>query len=98
MKRPVSILIAGTLVLILAACSGSTGGLGSVPTAVPTAPDASGGPDLTPAPSGSAGPSGPSGSPGSSASAIPSAAASPSGASISRAHSLLGGEPGSAGL
>jgi germination protein M len=99
MKRPVSMLIAGTLVLILAACTGGTGGLGSVPTAVPTPPVASGGPDLTAAPSGSAAPStNPSGEPGSSPGATPSAAASPAGTTIVRAYFVLGGEPGSIGL
>jgi germination protein M len=95
MKRLSPILVAGTLVAILAACSGSTGGLGSVPSAVPAPSDGSAGPDLTPAPDGSAGPSAsPSDAPGS----TPSAAPSPAGTTIVRAYFVLGGEPGSAGL
>ena len=95
MKRMSSILIAGTLVAVLAACSGSTGGLGSVPSAVPTPSDGSAGPDLTPAPDGSTSPStNPSQAPGS----TPSAAPSPAGTTIVRAYFVLGGQPGSEGL
>ena len=99
MKRTTSILLTTALVLILAACNGASGGLGSVPSAVPTpSPDASG-TDLTPAPSGSSSPSsGPSTEP----SDAPGASATPAGTTaetmIVRAYFVLGGEPGSAGL
>ena len=71
-----AILSRAALVVILAACNGSSGGLGSVPSAVPTpSPDASG-TDLTPAPSGSTSPSsGPSTKP----SDAPGASATPAG-------------------
>ncbi len=99
MPRSMSILLAVTLVAMLAACNGATGGLGSVPSAVPTpSPDASG-TDLTPAPGGSTGPSAapssePSDAPGTSA--PPSG--TPAGTMIVRAYFVLGGEPGSVGL
>ena len=97
MKRSASILIAGTLLAVLAACSGSTGGLGSVPTAVPTASSDPAGPDLTPAPSGVPTPSADaSQAPGSSANPTP--VPSPAGTSIVRAYFVLGGAPGSEGL
>ena len=51
MKRLSSILVVGMLVATVAACGGSTGGLGSVPTAAPIPSDEPGGPDLTPGPS-----------------------------------------------
>jgi Spore germination protein len=103
MKRMSSILITGTLIAILAACSGSTGTLGSVPSAVPTPSTAASndpaGPDLTPAPSDATTPSTtPSQDPGSSANAVPTPVASPAGNTIVRAYFLLGGQPGSEGL
>jgi spore germination protein GerM len=97
MKRTSSILIAGTLVAVLAACSGGTGGLGAVPSAVPT--PSSAGADLTPAPSDGTGPStSPSQEPGSSGGAEPTPVATPAGTSIVRAYFVLGGQPGSEGL
>ena len=51
MKRPISIVLALALVVGLAACGASTGGLGSVPSVVPTPPAAirrPDEPDLTP--------------------------------------------------
>lgn len=103
MKRMSSILITGTLIAILAACSGSTGTLGSIPSAVPTPSTAASndpaGSDLTPAPSDATTPSTtPSQDPGSSANAMPTPVASPAGNTIVRAYFLLGGQPGSEGL
>ncbi len=100
MKRlPSSILIA-TLVAILAGCAGSTGGLGTVPTAAPTPSADPTGPDLTAAPGGAhatATPSTPaSGEPGSSV--TPSPVTSPAGTMLVRAYFVLGGQPGSVGL
>ncbi|MEP6639258.1 MAG: GerMN domain-containing protein [Chloroflexota bacterium] len=97
MKRTTSIVISGILLASLAACSGSTGGLGSVPTAVPVPSDGSPEPDLIPAPSGSTTPSAdpsdaPSAGPGSTASPAPAET------TILRAYFVLGGEPGSEGL
>ena len=76
MKRTTSAILTAALIVILAACNGTTGGLGSVPSAVPTpSPDASG-TDLTPAPSASTSPSsGPSIEP----SDAPGASATPAG-------------------
>ena len=103
MKRLSSILVVGMLVATVAACSGSTGGLGSVPSAVPIASDEPGGPDLTPGPSNPPSPSSePSEAPGASPSTRPSAAPTatpaPSRTTIVRAYFVLGGEPGSVGL
>ena len=103
MKRLSSILAVGMLVATVAACSGSTGGLGSVPTAAPIPSDEPGGPDLTPGPSSPASPSvAPSETPGATPSTRPSAAPTatptPSGTTIVRAYFVLGGEPGSEGL
>jgi germination protein M len=97
MTRLSTTLVAGLLVTALAACNGSTGGLGSVPTPVPTAipsvePTS---PDLTPAASLPAVPSDePSGPPD--ASARPGTPTSAT--MIVRAYLLLGGEPGRAGV
>ncbi len=101
--RPVALgaaLLAVTAIVV-GACGGSSGPLGSVPPAS-TAPEpsvAQGSPDLTPAPSdGPAG--GPSDAPGSSSSPGPSAgpSASPSSTTLVRAYFWLGGLPGSEGL
>lgn len=99
MKRSTTIFLVATLVAVIAACSGSTGGLGSVPSAAPTASADPGGPDLTPGPSGTPTPSTsasaePSGTP----SVTPTPAASPAGTMIVRAYFVLGGDPGSVGL
>lgn len=96
MKRIAWIFLAGALVVVLAACSGSTGGLGSVPLPLPTPSSGAVAPDLTPVPSDAAtsAPSTvPSQAPGSSASA-----ATPAANMIVRAYFVLGGQPGSAGL
>jgi hypothetical protein len=86
-------LLAG-LVVAVAACAGSSGGLASVPSPVspPTASTEPTGPDLTPAPDPTAGPT---------ASVEPGASdppAAPPGTMTVRAYFVLGGEPGSAGL
>jgi len=107
MKRLSSILVVGMLVATVAACGGSTGGLGSVPTAAPIPSDQPGGPDLTPGPSNPASPSvEPSTAPDATPSDRPSAAPggstaptqAPSGTTIVRAYFVLGGEPGTVGL
>jgi hypothetical protein len=106
-NRLSSILAVGMLVATVAACGGSTGGLGSVPTAAPIPSDEPGGPDLTPGPSDPASPSvEPSETPGATPSNGPSAAPggteaptpAPAGTTIVRAYFVLGGEPGSVGL
>ena len=100
MKRFLSIILTGTLVAVIAACTGSTGGLGAVPTPAPTASADPTGPDLTPASSGAPATAIPStlasGDPGSSVS--PSPATSPAGTMLVRAYFVLGGQPGSVGL
>jgi len=98
MKRMPSLLIAGALVAVLAACNGSTGGLGSVPSPAPTPAIEPTNPDLTPAPSTSTPSTGPSEEPGASPTDGASPAASPAGTTIVRAYFVLGGELGSVGL
>ena len=101
MKRPSALILAGLLVIVIAACTSSSGGLGSVPTAVPAPSDQPGGTDQTPAPSNPASPTAePSATPDAGSSAAPSATATPApgGTSIVRAYFVLGGEPGSVGL
>lgn len=105
MRLPSSIVLAGVLVLSLAACAGSTGDLGTVPSPVSTAttsPDPTS-PDLTPAPSAPTGAStAPSSEPTADASAEPGASPTPgspaSGTMTVRSYFVLGGEPGSVGL
>ena len=100
MKRLPSILAVGALVAVLAACNGSSGGLGSVPPPLPTASNGAVAPDLTPVPSDAATPASStatSEAPGSSASAT-TASASPATNMIVRAYFVLGGQPGSTGL
>jgi spore germination protein GerM len=99
MKRTISILITASLVAVLAACNGTTGGLGSVPSTAPTPSADTGGPDLTPAPSGTPTPSTtPSTAPSGAPSAAPTPVATPAETMIVRAYFVLGGEPGSVGL
>jgi len=99
MKRSTTIVLVAILVAVIAACTGSGGGLGPVPSAAPTPSADTGGPDLTPAPSGTATPStDPSIEPSGSPSVTPTPAASPSKTMIVRAYFVLGGEPGSIGL
>jgi Immunoglobulin-like domain of bacterial spore germination/Sporulation and spore germination len=85
------------LSLVIAACGGGSGGLGTVPPA-PTSPEpsvAQGSPDVTPAPSTDASEE-PSEEPSESAGSSPSP--SPSGTTIVRAYFWLAGGEGSAGL
>lgn len=98
-SRTIFTLIA--VVALVAACSGSTGGLGSVPTSEPTAFAEPTSPDLTPGPSGGVSPSNepstePSASPD--ASVAPSASPSSTDTMIVRAYFVLGGKPGVVGL
>src|SRR4051794_26220342 len=99
------------IIAIVAACGGSTGGLGSVPTSAPTASAEPTSPDLTPGPSASAGASHeptesteptdePSDIPDASTapSAAPAKSPGPAGTMIVRAYFVLGGEPGAVGL
>ena len=100
LSRRSAVLLVG-VALILVACTGGGGNLGSVPP-VPT-PSASldPGPDLTPEPSAtpSAAPtSGPSSEPTSEPSSTPSPTVAPTDTMIVRAYFVLGGEPGVEGL
>ena len=98
--KPISrIFIAGVLVALVAACNGSTGGLGSIPSAAPTPSVDPSGSDMTPTPSGTPA-SSPlqSTEPGASPSPAPTPVASPAETMIVRAYFVLGGEPGSVGL
>jgi germination protein M len=93
-RQPTLVFLATvSLVALLAACSPS-GGLGPVPSSVPTAAPSvgPGEPDITPQPSVPASPAVPSESPAASPSASPDAT------TIVRAYFYLGGEPGSDGL
>jgi hypothetical protein len=102
MRRHRLTIALGTIlssVVLLAACGGTTGPLGTVPVASPSAEAsvAQGSPDLTPAPS-SEPTSVPSGTPTGPAGSSSAPTASPSGTTIVRAYFYLGGGPGSAGL
>ena len=94
-------LVFVTVMSLVVACGGATGGLGSVPTAAPSASAEPTSPDLTPGPSTSAIPST---EPSADASGSPSAPADPSPTPgttetmLVRAYFILGGEPGSVGL
>ena len=98
--KPISrILIAGVLVALVAACNGSTGSLGSIPSAAPTPSVDPSGSDMTPTPNGT--PTAvplPSTAPGASPTAAPTLVATPAETMIVRAYFVLGGEPGSVGL
>lgn len=102
MKRISCILVLGASIALIAACSGSTGGLGSVPSTAPTvAPSvAQGSPDLTPEPTAPS--PAPTTSPTTEPGASPTPAATPvpssAGTTIVRAYFVLGGQPGSVGL
>lgn len=95
--RPL-VLVTG-LVLVLSACGGGSGGLGTVPPVSPT-PEPSvvpGSPDVTPGPTTGPSPSAPA-SPGATPGATPSPQPTPAGKTIVRAYFYLGGEQGSEGL
>ena len=102
-QRPVPLItsLLAAAAILVGACGGSTGSLGSIPPAS-AAPDpsvAQGSPDVTPAPSDepTVVPSdAPSASESPDASVAPSA--SPTGTSLVRAYFWLGGLPGSEGL
>ena len=99
MNRPIAALfLAIALITSLAACGGGgTGGLGTVPSAAPTASAAPTGPDETPA--ASALPSTePSTEPAGSPTPIASPTGSPGATMLVRAYFVLGGEPGVTGL
>jgi len=102
-NRPVPLIAAllAVTAIVVGACGGSSGPLGSVPPASsgPEPSVAQGSPDLTPAPSDEP-TSEPSVTPGSSSTPGTSAAptATPSGTTIVRAYFWLGGLPGSEGL
>ena len=101
MNRPAAALfLVLALITGLAACGGGgTGGLGSVPSAAPTASSAPGGPDETPAPSASALPTAePSEEPAGSPTPSAGPSGSPGATMIVRAYFVLGGEPGVTGL
>ena len=108
MKPTSRLLVAGALVAVVAlvaACNGSTGGLGSVPSVAPTPSAEATGPDLTPGPSDGVTPSTepsiePSVSPDANPTPAPTATpkASPGATMIVRAYFVIGVEPGSEGL
>lgn len=85
MKRPIAFLSVALVAAMLAACTPSTGGLGSVGSAAPSAEPsvAPGSPDLTPAPSSPAGTPDPT---------------SPTGTTVVRAYFHLAGPQGGEGL
>ena len=104
MNRSATFVLIGTLAVVLSACVASGGGLGPVPTAVPTPSGSPAGPDLTPIPTSSADPTGsPTSTPGASGSPSPTGSPAPtddpgSGKTIVRAYFVLGGERRSEGL
>jgi germination protein M len=102
MTRPIALFLALTLAAVVVACGNATGGLGSVPTSVPTpSPAASEGPDLTPGSSEAPGPSespSPTAQPSGTLVSSPTPVATPGTTMIVRAYFVLGGEPGVAGL
>ncbi|MFL5711907.1 MAG: GerMN domain-containing protein [Chloroflexota bacterium] len=88
---------------LVTACAGPTGGLGSVPTSVPTPSAEPTSPDLTAAPSGSVTPSTepspePSASPSSPTGSAATATPATTETMLVRAYFILGGEPGTVGL
>ena len=104
-NRPLLVSVLPVVALV-AACSGGSGPLGSVPplTSSPAPSVAQGSPDLTPAPTSpsvepsdepTSEPSSPSSSPGSSS---PTPSGAPAGTTIVRAYFWLGGTPNADGL
>jgi len=99
MRRTHPLLAILAIGLVLAACGGSTGGLGSVPSLSASASPSEGAApsDVSPAPSGSPAPTASTETP----SGSPSASPSPSGSGstmLVRVYFILGGPPGSVGL
>ena len=94
MKRPIALLSIALVAILVGACTQSSGGLGPIGSAGPSAEPSvvPGSPDLTPQPS----------SPGPSPSTPPGSTAEPTapsgGSSVVRAYFYLGGPEGSAGL
>jgi hypothetical protein len=94
MKRPIVLLPIALIAVLVGACTQSTGGLGPVGSAAPSAEPSvvPGSPDLTPAPS----------SPGTTPSTPPNETPEPTppsaGTTVVRAYFYLSGEPGSAGF
>jgi spore germination protein GerM len=99
LKRIAPTFLAATLALSLIACSGGSGGLGAVPTVLPTPSSEPTGTDLAPSSvPGASATTSPSEGPGSSASVAPSTAPSAAPTVILRVYFVLGGQPGSEGL
>jgi len=98
--KPISrIFIAGVLVAFIAACNGSTGDLGSIPSAAPTPSVDPSGSDMTPLPIDTPTPAPlQSADPGASSSQAPTPIPSKAETMIVRVYFVLGGEPGSVGL
>jgi hypothetical protein len=97
MNRRLGLVTAFVIVMMVAACSPNTGGLGPLPSGA--SPDPSvpqGSPDLTPQPSSPPASVPPSVEPGGSAPPDPSS--EPSGTTVVRAYFVLAGEPGSEGV
>jgi sporulation and spore germination protein/immunoglobulin-like protein involved in spore germination len=86
MNRPIATISVALLAFLLGACTPSTGGLGSVGSAAPSAEPSvvPGSPDLTPAPSSPAG--------------TPEPTSPTTGTTVVRAYFYLGGPPGSEGF
>ena len=97
-RRPIAFLIGAVLVVV--ACGGGTGNLGTIPPVATPSASVDAGPDVTPEPSGapsddpSTEPSEPSDGP----SPTPKPTAAPTETMIVRAYFVLGGEPGVEGL
>ena len=94
MKRPIALISIALVAALLGACTPSTGGLGPIGSAPPSAEPSVpvGSPDLTPAPSS------PGSSPGASPGETPDPSSPTTGSSVVRAYFFLSGEQGSEGL
>jgi germination protein M len=91
-------LVLVTVISLVTACSGATGGLGSVPTSAPTASAEPTSPDLTPGPSASVLPSTEPSEEASESPLAPTPTPATTETMLVRAYFILGGEPGSVGL
>lgn len=94
MKRPIALLSVALVALLVGACTQSSGGLGPIGSAAPSAEPsvAQGSPDLTP------GTGSPSASPSSQPSSVPPASSPPAGTTTVRAYFHLGGDVQAEGL